>query len=349
MSTEQSRTDLVAAEAARWFARLSSAQCTAADREAAERWLAADAAHPAAFLEADRLARQLSQALQSDPRLRALAQEARAEVTPAGVSSANPGVRGLLAAPLRIAAVLATCVLGILLHAANRAGDVLTPVASAHYVNTERHQRMVRLPDGTRLHLDAGAQVDVRITSRQRQVTLTRGRAYFDVAHDRARPFSVDAAGTRTIALGTRFEVDLQRADVRVTLAQGSVSVSPTAASADWRQVLRPGEQLRATPAEAVPTVRTIDAERQLAWSRGRLEFDGTPLREALEIFNRYAHVKVLLGDDSLAETPIGGSFAAGADSEAFVSALSAVLPLHVVHAGDDEIVLFQGRQTGGA
>jgi transmembrane sensor len=189
----------------------------------------------------------------------------------------------------------------------------------------------------------------VTLTAKQRRVTLVRGRAYFDVAHDRSRPFAVNSAGTVTTALGTRFEVDVQRGGVRVTLAQGSIAVAPNATQSGWRELLRPGEQLRIPAGSGERERLTLNADRQVAWSQGRLEFDGTPLREALEIFNRYAAVKVLLGDEDLADTLIGGSFSAGADSESFVRALSAVLPMHGVRAGGDEIVLFHGRRTDGA
>jgi transmembrane sensor len=340
-----------AAEAARWFARLASPQCTASEREACERWLAADPAHPPAFIEARNTANSVSAALRTDPRLQAMARDAQSDVGGAGVTTGNPGSRRLLGAPLRVAAAVSFCVLTAALFTGNSlwTDTLVVPAASADYANSEHRVRRVDLADGTHVYLDAGAEVAVTLTAKQRRVTLVRGRAYFDVAHDRSRPFAVNSAGTVTTALGTRFEVDVQRGGVRVTLAQGSIAVAPNATQSGWRELLRPGEQLRIPAGSGERERLTLNADRQVAWSQGRLEFDGTPLREALEIFNRYAAVKVLLGDEDLADTLIGGSFSAGADSESFVRALSAVLPMHGVRAGGDEIVLFHGRRTDGA
>ncbi len=54
----------------------------------------------------------------------------------------------------------------------------------------------------------------------------------------------MDAAGTRTVALGTKFEVKLESQGVVVTLAEGSVAITPTRASAEWNRTLSPGQQL---------------------------------------------------------------------------------------------------------
>jgi ferric-dicitrate binding protein FerR (iron transport regulator) len=62
--------------AARWYARLLSADCTHADREEFERWRARDPSHGAAFRAAQQLADTVSQAAIVDRRLKELADEA---------------------------------------------------------------------------------------------------------------------------------------------------------------------------------------------------------------------------------------------------------------------------------
>ena len=47
----------------------------------------------------------------------------------------------------------------------------------------------VTLADGTRVTLDGATRLEVRLGARRRQVELVRGEAFFDVAHDAARPF----------------------------------------------------------------------------------------------------------------------------------------------------------------
>ena len=202
------------------------------------------------------------------------------------------------------------------------------------------------LQDGSIVYLDVGSRVNVQMSKAERRIELAVGRAFFEVAHDSARPFSVSAGGARTVALGTRFQVALSQQLVSVTLLDGSVAVADTNESGNWREVLRPGQQLRYSAASRSKEKREVDAAALTGWSHGRLVFKGTPLAEALEEVNRYAATKVRIGDQALADLPVGGNFIAGGSSDDFVEALAAVLPLKIVRVGADEIVLFQRYET---
>src|SRR3546814_15697675 len=74
-----------------------------------------------------------------------------------------------------------------------------------------------------------GARVEARFTSGERRVRLVGGRARFSVAHESARPFRVEAAGSETTALGTIFEIDLTGRRPAVHLVEGPVEVRATA------------------------------------------------------------------------------------------------------------------------
>jgi transmembrane sensor len=205
------------------------------------------------------------------------------------------------------------------------------------------------LSDGSTLHLDVGAEVSVVMSPHERHLELAKGRAYFEVAHDKTRPFSVTAAGTRTVALGTRFEVSLQSQSVSVSLAEGSVAITDAADATElekWREVLTPGQQLQVHADHDQRERIQVDAGAIASWSRGRLIFNGMPLNKVLDEINRYASIKVHLGDAELANIPIGGNFVAGADSNEFVETLAAVVPLRSVRTGANEIVLFQRYET---
>ncbi len=238
-----------------------------------------------------------------------------------------------------VGAVAASIMLAVLL-----VPSLLAPVSSgvtvARLENPGHREKSVTLADGSIVHLDADSLVTAELRPNARRLALLRGRAYFEVAHDATRPFSVEAAGTRTVALGTRFEVRLLPDGVSVTLAQGSVAISPTG-EADWKQTLRPGEQFRLDAGHPLGVSVAVDASRLVAWSEGHLVFDGEPLSAVLDEVNRYSGIKVVLGDERLATTPIGGTFAAGGDAGAFVQALSAILPVRSEPSGDHEIVLY--------
>jgi RNA polymerase sigma factor (sigma-70 family) len=114
-----------------------------------------------------------------------------------------------------------------------------------------------RLPDGSDITLDADSRVVATFYGARRELQLLRGAAYFAVAHDAGRPFSVRAAGTLVTVLGTRFSVELEGgADapaVLVTVESGRVRVQPDhAAPGDVE--LGPGDSLSVTTDAAAGT-----------------------------------------------------------------------------------------------
>lgn len=341
-NTVGSINDRLAARAAGWFARLQAPDCTAAQRREFEAWLAEDDRHRQAFEAATRAAARVTDALKVDPRMRALLEAESLPVwTAPAAAVAKPRRRHRLSVATGLVAALALAVLIV----PSFLGPSSSPPAVARLENTDTREKTVKLADGSLVHLDVDSLVTAELRPDARRLTLLKGRAYFEVAHDASRPFSVDAAGTRTVALGTRFEVRLRPRGVTVTLAQGSVAVTPTDLS-DWTHRLSPGQQLVLDVEHPQGRLLDVDPSLVTAWSQGRLVFDGQPLAAVLEEVNRYSGIKVVLGDDRLAATPIGGTFAAGADAGAFVQALSAILPLRSEPSGDHEIVLFQRERA---
>jgi transmembrane sensor len=330
---DQQRTSQDLRDAARWFARLRAPDCTPVEQQAFHSWIAADPAHAAAYQQAMTTGMAISGALRSDPAWQAMVAGARSDVPE---RQARLGALShWLMRPLLAGALLLLCALVV-----DRAW--LGPNGSAveeRYANAGPQRREVQLADGSRLWLDVGATVDVLLEDDARRLKLLAGRAYFQVAHDAARPFTVDAAGTRTTALGTEFEVDILETGIRVTLAQGAVSVLPTGTTAGWSRHLRPGQQLR-SQAGHIPEVREVNVAAVTGWSTGTLRFGGVPLRDVVAEWNRYAQVRIVIGDEELGDSKVGGSFRAGGASSEFVEALAAVLPLRAVPAGAGEILL---------
>jgi transmembrane sensor len=81
--------------------------------------------------------------------------------------------------------------------------------------------RQVPLSDGSLVAINTQSAVEVSMHPDVREVTLTRGEAWFRVAHDKKRPFIVSAGRIRVRAVGTAFSVRRhdEGADVLVTEA----------------------------------------------------------------------------------------------------------------------------------
>jgi transmembrane sensor len=327
-------TDRAIQHAARWYARLQAFDCTPAEREEFARWCAADPANAAAYAAARDLAARLTRLAGTNPRLRAMADRALAGGPVAGTARARVR-RGFGVAAALAASVVAVFGAARMLHAPPEpdGAENLSRVA------TQDETRVLTLEDGTLVHVDVATVVDVRFTTREREVLLQYGRAVFDVAHDAARPFVVVAGSERVTAVGTRFQVARTSAQTVVTLAEGIVTVSGEPGGDQRTEQLAPGDELSIAPGDAW-VMRTVDARVATSWSLGRLVFRGTRLADALQQVNRYAATKVRLADLSLADMPVSGNFVAG-DSEAVVAAFAAVLPLEIAASGD-ELLLYR-------
>ena len=201
-------------------------------------------------------------------------------------------------------------------------------------------QQQVRLlQDGTRVVLNTDTRIEVNYDDRARRVRLIRGEAWFDVSKRPSWPFLVSVDGHEIRALGTSFIVrhdDIQ--DFSVTLVEGRISVAPIArideAGSQDQHILAPGQRLLISRTH-VPTVDRPELTRVTAWERGRVEFEETPLGDAVGEMNRYSTQHVTLLDGELAQLRVGGVFRAG-DSDEFVRTVSAAFGLRAERHGHD-------------
>lgn len=318
------------AEAARWHARMLAADCAHADRESLKKWLAHSPHHEEAF---GRIADVLSavESAQVDPRLQLLAEQALDESAIASRKRAVALWPAAVAASLAVAAITAVSWVG--------PNAAVAPIA---YESAE-HRSTIVLNDGSTAVLDVGTKITVEMSKSAREVKLLAGRALFEVAHDASRPFSVDANDSRTTALGTRFQVALDERAVSVVLEEGSVEVERFDArkTVAWSERLQPGEQVVIDAVTGTASKKSFESYSALSWVQNRHVFRDTRLDEAISEINRYAAKKVRLGDPSLADWQLAGSFIAG-DSEQIMAAVASVLPVRVVSAGEHELVLFR-------
>jgi transmembrane sensor len=357
---EPSSRDRTIEAAARWYARQLASDCTQQEREEFARWLELDPTHAAAYAAAQRFADRVSLAA-VDSRLKAMADQAFAAGA-AGYAAApdDPDDREAAAAEARsrpasarrrpsrrwaIAAGLAAGAIATLLAVGLPEGprppDPAEPVT---LVATSDGTRELALSDGTTVHVDVRSELEIRFTSAQRQVALTRGRAIFDVAPESARPFTVSAGAGRVTAVGTRFQVERTSERLIVTLAEGSVIVDGASGDEAWTQRLVPGEQLSILASSPQWLKRSVDSRAATSWSVGRLVFRDVRLADAVSEINRYAAVRVRLADPTLDDLSVSGNFVAG-DSDAVVAAFAVVLPLRVTKEGD-ELLLFRREQA---
>lgn len=296
-------------EAADWFAKLNARAVSVVDLEAFRVWAAAPANRKA--YEAVEKVWKAAGALAGDP---AIARQARS------VAARKPRRFLRWLAP---GAVLGAAAVG--------AGLIWIDGRPETFSTVPGERRSVRLDDGSRIQLDTDTTVQARLGPDRRRLRLVRGQALFDVAHDRSRPFQVEAGSAVVTATGTRFDVRADNGRVEVVLVEGGVTVEdgPTGR---WR--LTPGQRI-VTGTSARAVVVPVDVGQVLSWTEGRLVFAETPLADAVRDINRYGDRPVRIGSGVDSSTLISGAFDAG-DSAAFAEAVAILHGLKVQRGRED-------------
>jgi transmembrane sensor len=185
-----------------------------------------------------------------------------------------------------------------------------------------------KLPDGSMIELNSGAEISVDFSDKFRRVALLKGEALFHVAKNKNRPFIVSVNKVDVRAVGTAFLI--QRGDVRVEVlvTEGKVAVNRTTIYSSIGTQSIPSEAIAPLTIATVSTgehtmvevsgdtlvarVEAVDpasiADR-LAWRAPRLEFTGAPLSDAVAMLNRFNKVKFKVDDPSIAALEVSGYF----------------------------------------
>ena len=194
---------------------------------------------------------------------------------------------------------------GKLAYEAGRGGDgakgAITPLYNT--LTTPRGgQYQLTLPDGTKVWLNAASSITypTAFTGNSRSVEMT-GEAYFEVIHDKKRPFTVKAGGQTIQDIGTHFNVNAYADEPEkvTTLLEGAVSVDG--------HPLRPGEKATVTGAAATGTngagttgtgvgiieVTKGDPEGAVAWKNGLFDFTDAGLQTVMRQLSRWYNVDV--------------------------------------------------------
>lgn len=216
--------------------------------------------------------------------------------------------------------------------------------------------RVIALDDGSKIDLNTGGQVEVRYTGTTRDIRLLKGEAYFEVAPDAARPFSVYAQSGVVRALGTAFAVRLDGDEVEVTLTKGVIELAKLDVPASLEQAsAAPRRRLATLSAAMGAESATIapdgglsreagaeEADRKLAWRRGMLVFAGETLPEVVADVSRYTDMDIEIADPALNDLRVAGNFKAG-EVEAMLEALQTGFGVRVERAGDKRVRLSAG------
>lgn len=201
---------------------------------------------------------------------------------------------------LKVAAVL-VLVFGVLWFytASQSIEDLQTVSGQAVKVDT--------LSDGSVITLNKESVLEYpsKFNGQQRQVTLAKGEAFFDVKPDNEKPFLINSGTTIIRVVGTSFNVKLVGGDVEVIVESGKVQVSKAGKSI----FLEPGEKV------LVSGTRTNFAKTKtpdLLHNYYRTKMfvaDDTPLWRMVEALNEAYHSKIEIQNPAIRNLPLNTTF----------------------------------------
>lgn len=275
-------------EAARWLAEQDGGLLDAVGEDRLKTWLETPA-NARAFARAQSLWRDMGQAA----RPAAPAWRARSERRSRRTSIPRIGRSGLSITTGLAAAVVLACMML----------DVPTRL-NADVLTRPGEQRTVRLDDGSVVQVNTDSAIDVAYTPDRRTVRLLRGEAAFTVAPDAQRPFTVEAGGGSTTALGTRFVVRRRAALTQVSVTEHRVRIATRSGSVTTPETMT--STYRPDQAPSAPTPSSPDVD---AWTQGWLVFEDRPLAEVVEEIARYSPTPITVFGRAVRNRRVSGAF----------------------------------------
>ncbi|AXJ01876.1 FecR family protein [Cyclonatronum proteinivorum] len=184
------------------------------------------------------------------------------------------------------------------------------------YETAYGEQRTYRLPDGSRIRLNADSRLFLPDVYGQetRSITLI-GEGFFEIESDTTLPFVVQTAEATVEVIGTSFGVRTrpEQGVSYIAVQSGRVSVQgfPGISDESAKGVeVGAGEFTRVTYGAKPDAPSPNGAHALLSWTRQYFLFNDTPLSEVILQLERHFNVHITLSDSSRATQPVTARYA---------------------------------------
>lgn len=164
--------------------------------------------------------------------------------------------------------------------------------------------RQLVLRDGTKVWLNAESSLRYpkHFSKDERRVYLS-GEAYFEVKHNRKRPFVVETASLVATDLGTAFDVKAyQGKSTQLILVSGKVAVQRRGEDSA-PVVMKPDEM--ATLEGGTIKISGVDTYPLIQWKNGLFYFHHASLLEVMKEIGRWYHVNVVFENKARLNTQV--------------------------------------------
>ncbi|MCK9180790.1 MAG: FecR family protein [Bacteroides sp.] len=155
------------------------------------------------------------------------------------------------------------------------------------------------LSDGTRVWMNSDSKIKypVDFNSQNRRVWIS-GEVYFEVAHNKDKPFFVNVGDVSIKVLGTKFNVESYKNEdfIATTLVEGSVQLTKNNESV----IIRPNERAITKINEKKFKIEKVRSRDYILWKDGIFYFDNKNLAEIMTKLERWYNVSVFFQNSQL-------------------------------------------------
>jgi len=201
----------------------------------------------------------------------------------------------------------------------------------------------ISLWDGSHISVDAGGEVELSYLPWPRQATLTKGTALFEIRHIAVAPFTMRAGQATITDLGTRFLVRAEPGRVSLSVFEGAVGISTSAAS--QTMTITAGHGAETSPLGGLLASAPESEQEATAWRDGRVVFSNVTLAEAAATLERYWPDISLRTQGPAAGLRLSGSFSLD-QREELLRTLETVLPIKVQRSDHDIVFSLRRNPT---
>lgn len=168
-----------------------------------------------------------------------------------------------------------------------------------HVVKAQQSKERIVLPDGSVVWIDKGSVLSYsdRFNKQTRGVKI-EGKAFFDVAKDKNRPFIVDLGEDKIKVYGTSFNVRnlIKESDVEIVLLTGSVGLELSGIQKNI--MLKPNERVVYSKVSKDSHIEKVDASKFNIWTQDKLTFDNNTLSNVIPCLEIWYDVTIDCPED---------------------------------------------------
>jgi transmembrane sensor len=161
--------------------------------------------------------------------------------------------------------------------------------------------KSIKLSDGSKIYLAANSlfRYPEKFQGDQRNVSLLKGNAFFEIAKDKKHPFIITSGDIKTRVVGTSFHIQLSKLKCEVIVVSGKVNVTTKGQSVD----LVPNEEALFQGLKL--TKQMADKSFLVNWYAKDVTLNQTTLKQVITILQYKYGVSFQYNNELVLATPL--------------------------------------------